>query len=102
MNASHHISPNLQNRFNTFLVSGITLILSKEFLMRVLVSNLIAWPISFYVLNKWLQSFAYRIDLSWWIFAVTGLFALVIALLTVGSQAVKAATANPVESLRYE
>lgn len=65
-------------------------------------SNLIAWPISFYVLNKWLQSFAYRIDLSWWIFAVTGLFALVIALLTVGSQAVKAATANPVESLRYE
>jgi putative ABC transport system permease protein len=83
-------------------VSDIIIILSKEFLMWVIVSNAIAWPIAFYVMNKWLQSFAYRVDLSWWVFEVSGLFALVIALLTVGSQAVKAATANPVESLRYE
>jgi len=66
------------------------------------VSNLIAWPISFYAMSKWLESFAYRVDLSWWVFVLAGLIAVVVALVTVGWHAIRAATANPVESLRYE
>jgi putative ABC transport system permease protein len=65
-------------------------------------ANLIAWPLAWYAMNKWLQSFAYRIDIGWWIFALAGGVALLIALLTVSTQAIKAALANPVEALRYE
>lgn len=83
-------------------VPGIIYMLSKEFLKWVVIANIIAWPIAYYFMNKWLQNFAYRIDMSWWIFALAGLLALVIALLTVSFQAVKAARANPVEALRYE
>ena len=63
---------------------------------------LIAWPVAWYAINRWLQNFAYRIDLSWWIFVLAGVLALAIALLTVSWQAMRAATANPVEALRYE
>jgi putative ABC transport system permease protein len=83
-------------------ISNVAFILSKDFLMLVVVSNIIAWPIAYYFMNKWLQDFAYRIELTWWMFALAGGIALVIALATVSFQAIKAATANPVESLRYE
>jgi len=76
--------------------------LSRQFLVLVLVANVIAWPIAWYAMNKWLQNFAYRIDLGLGTFLLAGLLALVIALATVSYQAVKAATANPVEALRYE
>jgi putative ABC transport system permease protein len=82
--------------------SGIVHLLSREFLKLVLVANVIAWPVAYFAMNKWLQSFAYRIDIGWWIFALAGGLALLIALLTVSTQAIKAALANPVEALRYE
>jgi putative ABC transport system permease protein len=83
-------------------VPGIIGLLSSEFAKLVLISNLIAWPIAYYAMNKWLQDFAYRIDVAWWMFAVAGGLALLIALITVSAQAVKAALANPVEALKYE
>jgi putative ABC transport system permease protein len=83
-------------------ISNVALILSKEFLIWVILSNIIAFPAAYYFMNTWLQDFAYRIEISWWMFALAGGIALVIALATVSFQAIKAATANPVESLRYE
>jgi putative ABC transport system permease protein len=83
-------------------VSGIIGLLSKDFVKLVLVANLIAWPLAYFAMNKWLQDFAYRIEIGWWVFAFAGGLALVIALLTVSTQAVRAALANPVEALRYE
>jgi len=76
--------------------------LSKEFILLVCMANAIAWPLAYYSMNKWLKNFAYRIDLSVWTFILSGLTALCIALLTVSYQSIKAATANPVDSLRYE
>lgn len=83
-------------------VPGIVMLLSREFTRYVLFANIAAWPIAYYAMNKWLQDFAYRIDLTIWPFLLAGLAALVIALLTVSWQAIRAATANPMESLRYE
>ena len=83
-------------------VSGIVCLLSKDFLKLVLIANLIAWPIAYYAMNQWLQSFAYRINLGIGTFILSGLIALLIAILTVSYQAIKAARANPVEALRYE
>ncbi|MCL4707458.1 ABC transporter permease [bacterium] len=83
-------------------VSGIVLLLSKEFTKLVLVATVVAWPLAYFAMNKWLQDFAYRIDLSLWIFLLAGAIALLIAWLTVSWQAIKAALANPVEALRYE
>ncbi|MFQ6115155.1 MAG: ABC transporter permease, partial [bacterium] len=83
-------------------VSGITALLSKDFVKLVLLANLLAWPVAWYAMNRWLQNFAYRIEISWWVFALAGGVALVIALLTVSTQAVRAALANPAEALRYE
>lgn len=83
-------------------VSGLFLLLSKEFLKWILLSNIIAWPLAYFAMNKWLQNFAYRMNLNVWIFILSGLAALAIALLTVSYQSIKAAMANPVESLRYE
>ncbi len=77
-------------------------LLSKEFLLWVIIANLIAWPIAYYFISKWLQDFAYRINISWWIFVLSGCIALVITIVTVGFQVIKAITTNPVESLRYE
>ncbi|MBN1352786.1 ABC transporter permease [candidate division KSB1 bacterium] len=82
--------------------SNVALILSKEFVVWVLISNIIAWPLAYYFMNKWLQDFAYRIDIGLWIFVISGGIALLIALATVSVQAIKAATANPVKSLKYE
>jgi putative ABC transport system permease protein len=83
-------------------MSSIVSLLSNDFLKLVALANIIAWPIAYYVMNRWLQNFAYRIDISWWVFVLAGGLALVIALLTVSTQAIKAALANPVEALRYE
>ncbi|HET9824952.1 MAG TPA: ABC transporter permease [Chitinophagaceae bacterium] len=83
-------------------VSQVTQMLSKEFIKLVLIASLIAFPVSWWTMNKWLQSFAYRIDISWWPFVIAGAAALLIALLTVSVQAIKAAIANPVKSLRTE
>ena len=83
-------------------VSGVVFLLSKEFMLLVLAANLLAWPLAYLVMQRWLEDFAYHIDLSWWIFLLAGLAAFAIALLTVSYQAIKAALANPVESLRYE
>ncbi len=81
---------------------GIVNLLSKDFLKLVLISILIATPISWLIMDKWLQDFAYRMDISWWIFVVSGGLALGIAFLTVSFQAIKAAGANPVNSLKTE
>ena len=83
-------------------VSNITALLSKDFLKLVLISVLIASPIAYYFMDIWLQDFAYRVEISWWIFALAGIVAILIALLTVGYQSIKAAVANPVKSLRTE
>jgi putative ABC transport system permease protein len=83
-------------------VTQVTQMLSKEFLKLVLVASLIAFPAAWWAMNKWLQSFAYRITVSWWVFIVAAAVALLIALITVSFQAIKAATANPVISLRSE
>lgn len=83
-------------------VSSITTLLTGSLLKIILISMLVAIPFSSFIMNKWLQDFAYRIELSWWIFALSGFIALVIALLTLGFQAIKAAIANPVKSLRSE
>jgi putative ABC transport system permease protein len=83
-------------------IPSITGLLSKEFVRLVILAFLIATPISWYFLNRWLDNFAYRTELSWWIFPLAGLVTLLIALVTVGVQAVRAAVANPVEALRAE
>jgi putative ABC transport system permease protein len=83
-------------------VPTIFYMLSKDFAKWVVFGNLFAWPIAYFIMNRWLQDFAYRIDISWWVFVLSGGIALVIALLTVSWQAIRAARANPVESLRHE
>ena len=83
-------------------VSSIVLLLSRDFIRLVIVAILIAVPFAWYFLHGWLQDFAYRITLSWWIFGLSGLAAIVVALGTISFQAIKAAGANPVKSLRSE
>ena len=83
-------------------VSGIVVLLSKDFLQLILIALIIASAIAWYAMSKWLQEFAYRIDISWWVFALAGSLALLIAFATVSFQAIKAAIANPVDSLRNE
>jgi putative ABC transport system permease protein len=83
-------------------VSSITVLLSRDFLRPVLISVGIASPLAYYVMYKWLESFAYRIAIPWWIFLAAGMIALLVALFTVSFQSIKAALANPVKSLRNE
>jgi putative ABC transport system permease protein len=83
-------------------VTEVIVLLSTQFVRWVLIANVIAWPLAYIVMNKWLQDFAYKTSVDIWIFVGSGILALVVALLTVSVHAVKAATANPVESLRYE
>lgn len=83
-------------------VVSIAGLLSKDFVKLVLAANLVAWPVAYFAMNRWLQDFAYRVNIGWWVFALAGGAALLIALLTVSLQAIKAALANPVEALRYE
>ena len=83
-------------------VQNIVLLLSKDLLKPVLLGTFIAIFAGYYAMDQWLQGFAYRISVHWWMFAMAAIIALSIALLTVGLQAVKAAIANPVKSLRTE
>ena len=83
-------------------VSNIAAMLSTDFLKLVFVSAIIAVPVAWYVMNKWLQDFAYRVNISWWMFALAGIITMCIALLTISFQSIKAAIANPVKSLRTE
>jgi putative ABC transport system permease protein len=82
--------------------AGILVLLNKDFVMRVLIANLIAWPLAYYAMNKWLQNFAYRIHVNIWMFLGAAALALLIALFTVSYQTIRAARGNPVDSLRYE
>ena len=83
-------------------VGNVVTLLSKDFLRLVGIASVIAFPLAYWMMHKWLQDFAYRISVSWWIFIAAGLLALVIAMLTVSFQAIKAAIMNPVKSLRTE
>jgi putative ABC transport system permease protein len=89
-------------KVNGAKISEILIMLNKDFVKWVAIAFVIATPIAYYAMNKWLESFAYKTELSWWIFALAGLLALGIALLTVSWQSWRAATRNPVEALRYE
>jgi len=83
-------------------VKRIVFLLTKDFSKNVLYASIIAWFIAYYVMDKWLQNFAYRTKMDWWIFILSGLTALIIALLTVSFQTIRAANANPVDALKYE
>jgi len=83
-------------------VTGIVTLLSKDFLKLVSISIVIASPVAWWVMNKWLQDFAYRTNISWTVFVITTVTALIIALITISFQAVRAAVVNPVKSLRTE
>ncbi|MCD4693623.1 MAG: ABC transporter permease [Calditrichales bacterium] len=83
-------------------IAHILITLTKDFTKWVIWANIFAWPVAYYAMNKWLENFAYKIEIGWWVFILAGGIALIIALLTVSCQAIMAATANPVESLRYE
>jgi putative ABC transport system permease protein len=83
-------------------VSNITTLLSKDFIRLGLIGLIIASPIAWMVMNKWLQVFAYRTNISWWVFVFAGILAILIALFTISFQAIKAAVANPVKRLRSE
>ncbi|MEZ5104581.1 MAG: FtsX-like permease family protein [Draconibacterium sp.] len=89
-------------KVNGAKVSEILSMINKDFVKWIVIAFLIATPIAYYTMNKWLENFAYKTTLSWWIFALAGLLALGIALLTVSWQSWRAATRNPVEALRYE
>lgn len=83
-------------------VANIVSLLSKEFVTLVLLSFIIAAPVAGYIMDQWLREFAYKIELSWWIFALSGAAVLVIALFTIAIQATQSATVNPVKSLKSE
>ena len=83
-------------------VGSLITLLSKDFLKLVLIAIIIATPVGWWMMDRWLQDFAYRVDLSWWVFALAGLLAVGIAILTVSFQSIKAALMNPVKSLRSE
>jgi len=83
-------------------IAGITSLLSKEFLQLVLVSCVIAFPVAWWIMHQWLQDYQYRIEISLWIFLAAGIAAVLIALITISFQSIKAAIANPVKSLRSE
>ena len=83
-------------------VAGIVGLLSRDLLRLVFLAVVIAVPLAWYAMNQWLQDFAYRVPMQWWFFALAGGMALLIAFLTIGWQSVRAALANPVESLKSE
>jgi len=83
-------------------VSNIVGMLSKDFLKLVIIAAIIAFPVAWWAMTKWLQDFAYRITISWWIFVIAGMVAVLIALFTISFKAIKAAVSNPVNSLRTE
>ena len=89
-------------KINGAKISEILILLNREFMNLVIIAYVIAVPIAWYTMHKWLESFAYRTEMNWWIYVLSGFLALVIALGTVSWQSWRAATRNPVEALRYE
>jgi ABC-type antimicrobial peptide transport system permease subunit len=83
-------------------INGLIALLTKDFLKLVAIAIVLASPLAYFLMSKWLQDFAYRISIGWWVFVLAGAIALLIALVTVSFQAIKAAVANPVKSLRTE
>jgi len=83
-------------------VTNIVTILSKDFIRLVIIAFLIATPVAWWAANKWMENFAYRTSMSWWVFAISGALMILISLVTLSMQIIKAATANPVKSLRTE
>jgi putative ABC transport system permease protein len=83
-------------------VAGITTLLSKDFLQLVVIACLIAFPVAWWIMHNWLQNYEYRIDISWWIFSAAGVSSILIAIITISFQSIKAAIANPVKNLRTE
>lgn len=83
-------------------INSIVALLSKDFLKLVMLSNLLAWPLAWWAVHRWLEAFTYRTPIGWWVFAISGLMALLIAMITVSFQAIKAAMLNPIKSLRAE
>jgi len=83
-------------------VANITTLLSKDFLQLVVISCIVAFPVAWWMMSNWLRNYKYRIEISWWIFLAAGLSAILIALITISFQSIKAAIANPVKSLRTE
>jgi putative ABC transport system permease protein len=83
-------------------VLGITQLLSKDFLMLVFIAFAIAAPLSYWGMNQWLEAYPYRVTIEWWVFVLAAALAMLIALLTISYQAIKAARANPIKSLRTE
>lgn len=83
-------------------VSGLVGLLSKDFVRLILIAAVIAFPIAWFAMNKWLQDFVYRINIGWWVFAAAAVIAIIIAFITISTQAIKAALTNPVKSLRTE
>ncbi|MBN2357429.1 ABC transporter permease [candidate division KSB1 bacterium] len=83
-------------------LADIFILMSKEFIRWVLIANLIAWPLAFWVMRNWLQSFAYRIDIHWFVFLLSAMIALAVAILTVSYQAISVALSNPAKALKYE
>jgi putative ABC transport system permease protein len=82
--------------------ANIVYLFSKEFIILIAIAFVIATPIAWYYMHQWLQDYSYRIDISWWIFLIGGVASIIIALATVSFQAIKAAIANPVKSLKTE
>ena len=83
-------------------VTNILKMFVIDYVKLILISTIIAYPLAWYTMNKWLHNFAYRINITWWIFILAGGIAITIALITISFQAIKAATANPVEALKHE
>jgi putative ABC transport system permease protein len=89
-------------KVNGATIKEVMTLLNRDFVKWVVIAFVVATPVAWYAMHKWLENFAYKTELSWWIFALAGMLALGIALLTVSWQSWKAATRNPVEALRYE
>ena len=83
-------------------VNNILFLFSKEFMLLIGIAFLVATPLAYYFMHRWLQDFVYRVEIAWWVIALSGIIALLIALLTISLKAIKAAIANPVKSLRAE
>jgi putative ABC transport system permease protein len=83
-------------------VSKIVLLLSQEYMRIILIANLIAWPLGYYFMNNWLDSFAYRVNVNWSVFLLAAFLTVLVAALTVSYQSIKAAISNPVNALRNE
>jgi putative ABC transport system permease protein len=101
-NASARVKEIGIRKVNGAKISEVMTLLNKDFLKWVVIASVIACPVTYYAMNKWLENFAYRTTLSWWLFVLAGVLALGIAILTVSWQSWKAATRNPIEALRYE